>query len=66
MAPSAIDDSRIPIIDFSPFLDGTKKQEVADKMLTAFRDIGFIYLINHGIPQERIAQMFEMVGAPVH
>ncbi|KAJ7914099.1 thymine dioxygenase [Mycena leptocephala] len=60
MAPSTIDDSRIPIIDFSPFLDGTKKQEVADKMLTAFKDIGFIYLINHGIPQERIAQMFEM------
>ncbi|KAJ7910872.1 thymine dioxygenase [Mycena leptocephala] len=60
MAPSTIDDSRIPIIDFSPFLDGTKKQEVVDKMLTAFKDIGFIYLINHGIPQERIAQMFEM------
>jgi hypothetical protein len=43
MSPSTIDDSRIVIIDFSPFLDGTNRQEVADKMLAAFKDMDFVY-----------------------
>ncbi|KAJ7731565.1 Clavaminate synthase-like protein [Mycena maculata] len=53
-------DSGIAIIDFAPFLDASNKQDVADRMLASFKDIGFIYLINHGIPPERIAQMFSL------
>jgi hypothetical protein len=34
-------------------------------MLESLKDIGFVYLINHGIPPDRIAQMFELVGANV-
>jgi isopenicillin N synthase-like dioxygenase len=61
MRSTTVPDSGIAIIDFAPFLDGSNKQEVANAMLESFKDIGFVYLLNHGIPQERVTQMFEMV-----
>ncbi|KAJ6550045.1 thymine dioxygenase [Mycena capillaripes] len=60
MNPPTVEDSGIAIIDFAPFLDGSNKQEVANAMLESFKNIGFVYLLNHGIPQDRVAQMFEM------
>ncbi|KAJ7027178.1 thymine dioxygenase [Mycena alexandri] len=53
--------SGIPMIDFSAFLDGSAKQEVGDKIVAAFKDIGFVYLTNHGIPSKDIAEMFALV-----
>ncbi|KAJ7246122.1 Clavaminate synthase-like protein [Mycena haematopus] len=55
--------SGIPIIDFAPFLPGSKstsddKLIVAHKIVASFKDIGFVYLLNHGIPPERSAEMF--------
>lgn len=62
MSPtSTVPDSGIAIIDFAPFLNGSNKREVANAMLESFKDIGFVYLLNHGIPQERVTQMFGMV-----
>ncbi|KAH9942877.1 thymine dioxygenase [Amylocystis lapponica] len=49
----------IPILDFGPFLDGSRKQAVADVVVQSFKEVGFIYLINHGLPKERIDGMFE-------
>ncbi|KAJ3552709.1 hypothetical protein NM688_g4012 [Phlebia brevispora] len=49
----------ISVIDFGAFLNGSQKQAVADAMLTSFKDSGFVYLINHGLPQDRIDSMFE-------
>ncbi|KAI0917161.1 hypothetical protein AcW1_007571 [Taiwanofungus camphoratus] len=49
----------IPILNFGPFLDGSAKQEVADAMFESFRDIGFVYLVNHGLPKEKIDTMFD-------
>ncbi|KAJ7840241.1 thymine dioxygenase [Mycena leptocephala] len=60
MRSTTVPDSGIAIIDFAPFLDGSNKQEVANAILASFKDIGFVYLLNHGIPQERVTQMFEM------
>jgi isopenicillin N synthase-like dioxygenase len=51
----------ISIVDFGPFLDGSKKQEVGDAMLDSFERIGFVYLKNHGLPQEKIDVMFNWV-----
>ncbi|KDQ14484.1 hypothetical protein BOTBODRAFT_32614 [Botryobasidium botryosum FD-172 SS1] len=48
----------IPIVNFGPFLDGSNKQAVADAMLESFKSIGFVYLVNHGLPQEKIDEMF--------
>ena len=52
----------ISVIDFRGFLDGSQKQAVADEMLTSLKHAGFICLINHGLPKEKIEAMFEWVS----
>ncbi|KAJ7812651.1 thymine dioxygenase [Mycena olivaceomarginata] len=59
MDEGTLNASAIPIIDFGPFLDGSNKHEVAGKMVSSFKEIGFVYLMNHGIPTEKSAEMFE-------
>ncbi|KAL6301926.1 flavonol synthase/flavanone 3-hydroxylase [Sparassis latifolia] len=52
--------SSLPIIDFANFGDGTSPEarKVGVQFYEACRDVGFAYLINTGIPQESIAEMF--------
>ena len=44
--------NQIPLIDFSPFLEGDidRKRDVALQIGKACRNIGFFYISNHGIP----------------
>ncbi|MGP1386077.1 MAG: isopenicillin N synthase family dioxygenase [Thainema sp.] len=51
----------IPLIDFSPFLadDPAGQQRVAAEIYRAGRDVGFLYLTHHGIPQSAIEQAFD-------
>ena len=51
----------IPIISLASFIDGSNKQAVADAMLDSFKAIGFVYLIDHGLPQQKINSMFDWV-----
>ncbi|MGB3309428.1 MAG: 2-oxoglutarate and iron-dependent oxygenase domain-containing protein [Nodosilinea sp.] len=50
----------IPLIDFSPFLDDDPvgKIQVAADIYHACRDVGFLYLTHHGIPEGAIAAAF--------
>jgi isopenicillin N synthase-like dioxygenase len=57
----SVTDCDVQVIDFGAFVDGSKKQEVADSMFTSLRDTGFVYLANHSLPQEKIDAMFEWV-----
>jgi isopenicillin N synthase-like dioxygenase len=43
---------QIPVVDFAPFLHGSaaERKAVAHKIAEACRNIGFFYLINHGVP----------------
>jgi isopenicillin N synthase-like dioxygenase len=45
----AIDFGAIPMIDMAPFLDGSDRPGVAQRIGDACRGIGFLYLSNHGI-----------------
>ncbi|KAI0354973.1 thymine dioxygenase [Trametes cingulata] len=49
----------IAVLDFGAFLDGSAKQQVAEAMLDSFKRVGFVYLVNHGIPADKIRSMFE-------
>ncbi|KAI0732029.1 thymine dioxygenase [Fomitopsis betulina] len=49
----------IPVISLAPFIDGSNKPAVADAMLDSFKTIGFVYLVDHGLPKDKIAGMFE-------
>jgi len=54
-------ESPIPVIDFAGFEDNAPQEQrraTATEVFQALRDIGFVYLINHGLPQEKIDQMF--------
>lgn len=51
----------ISVVDFKPFLDGSAKEDVAKTILDSFKRIGFVYLVNHGIPPEKSKAMFEWV-----
>ncbi|KAL3475099.1 hypothetical protein BJX99DRAFT_259714 [Aspergillus californicus] len=52
----------IPIISFTPFLNGTAEQRkaVADQIYNAFHEIGFLYLTDSGISQARVDGIFEL------
>lgn len=51
----------ISVVDFGPFLDGSRKQEVADAIIVSFKEIGFVYLVNHGLETHKVNGMFDWV-----
>jgi len=44
----------IPIIDLSPYLNGTDKNKVVDEIYYACKNVGFFYIIGHGVPDELV------------
>ncbi|KAI0832597.1 Clavaminate synthase-like protein [Trametes gibbosa] len=53
---------RIPLIDFGKYLNASsiaEKEQTAQDIVRGFTEVGFIYLNNHGIPQETVQQAFE-------
>lgn len=57
-------DSTIPLIDFDRFLNGSDddRRSVASKIDAAFRSVGFFYLGNHGIAEDKVDECFRWVG----
>lgn len=53
----------IPIIDFSPFYsqNETERLNTGTAIFEALRDVGFAYLINHGVSKELLAEMLAQV-----
>lgn len=58
----------IPIVDFSAYTsdqhsdhDLAARTEVARQIDKAFRTAGFVYLKNHGVPQDQVERCFEWV-----
>ncbi len=50
----------IPLIDFAPFLAGdlAARRRVAAEIGRACREIGFFYLVNHGVTQQLVDETF--------
>ncbi len=55
----------IPIVDLSPLIDGRAGglAHVAETIGRACRTRGFFYLINHGVPQRLVAEVFAASAA---
>lgn len=49
-----IERQMIPVIDIGPLRDGSDPVRVARQLHRASREVGFIYVSNHGIPEETI------------
>lgn len=60
---SSLQNASIPVVDFAPLLGGRPDDAavVGRAVYEAFRDIGFVYLKNHGFPQDTIDEAFEWV-----
>ncbi len=56
-AAKDLDRSIIPVIDIAPLREGSDPRSVADALHRASREIGFIYVANHGIPETLIDQV---------
>jgi isopenicillin N synthase-like dioxygenase len=54
----------VPVVDFASFLNGDEieKAKVAGELDKAFRNVGFVYLRNHGVKMERVEECFKWVG----
>jgi hypothetical protein len=54
----------VPLVDFGKFLNGsqTDKKQVSGEIDSAFRNVGFVYLQNHGVSQERVEKCFDWVS----
>lgn len=61
-------DNPIPIVDFANARNGNEeeKKAVAGEIDKAFREVGFVYLTNHGVREEVLGRGFEMVRPSLH
>lgn len=53
----------IPIVDFSPFISSSNPHErlgAARALVRACREVGFVYIRNHGVPQDQLRRAFEI------
>lgn len=50
----------IPIVDFSAWSAGSpeEKQRIAKELTDAARGVGFVYIVNHGVPDDVLEQAF--------
>ncbi len=53
----------IPVIDLGPFLAGETGalDRTARKLRFALTEIGFYFIVNHGVPREKIRNVFDQV-----
>jgi isopenicillin N synthase-like dioxygenase len=56
---------RVPVIDVAPFLTGSDaaKAAVAAEVARACREIGFLVIAGHGVPQDLLDAVFSTTGA---
>ncbi len=55
------DSDFVKSVDFGMFINGSDKEYVADTLLNSLRTTGFVYLVNHGLRQDKVEDMFELV-----
>ena len=51
-----LDSKKIPIIDIASLRDGSNKISVAKKLHQANKNLGFLYISNHGISNKTITK----------
>lgn len=49
---------RIPRVDLGPLIDGSDKARAAEAIGKACREVGFLYIENHGVPPDLVARTF--------
>jgi hypothetical protein len=57
----------IAVVSFDKFINGNDadKRPVAQQIYNAFSTVGWVYVIDHGIPQWRVDEIFRLVHIPL-
>lgn len=50
---------QLPVVDVGPYVDGSDKRGVADRIGIACRDVGFFYIRNHGVAGPLVEKVFK-------
>jgi isopenicillin N synthase-like dioxygenase len=60
LVPARVAGAKIPVVDFAPFLcgDAAARAAVAAQIGAACREIGFFYVVNHGVSEALVANTF--------
>lgn len=60
MANSVDEQLCIPVVDFTLARTGSEEDRrgVAKELYEAFKNVGFAYVKNHGVPQEAVVEAF--------
>ena len=58
------EEAEIAIVSFGKFINGGKaeKRAVAKQIYDAFSTVGWVYVKDNGIPQERVDEIFKLVS----
>ena len=59
-----VETADIAVVSFDRFIHGNdaEKRTVAKELYYAFSTVGWVYLKDHGIPQERVDEIFGLVS----
>jgi isopenicillin N synthase-like dioxygenase len=62
--PATIPTSEVPVVDFSLFNHGSTEERIqtGKDIVKAFKEVGFVYLVNHQIGEEEIDEAFKQVS----
>lgn len=58
---SATDLGGIPIVDFAEWTDRStpeEKRKIASRLVRGCQTVGFVYIVNHRVPHEKIREAF--------
>lgn len=53
----------IPVVNFATWTDGSpreERQKIASQLAHACQTVGFVYIINHRIPHEKLREAFDL------
>ncbi|THZ31551.1 thymine dioxygenase [Aureobasidium pullulans] len=59
MSSSISIESGIPIVNFAGWNDEHRRRQIAQDLVIACHDVGFVYIINHGIPEAVMDEAFD-------
>jgi len=54
-------ESQLPVVDFSKWVEGSvqERAEIGAELVDACHKVGFVYIINHCVEPEHVAEAFE-------
>ena len=56
--------SDLPVLNYAKYAQGivTERLKFANDLVESFKKYGFVKIVNHGISDEQVQQIFEWVG----